>query len=140
MAVIEYEGKVKSGGYVKYNIAQVVNNSLKSTIFSISRQVTINPFNSMSWSKCFRRTHIRLRIIRLKSWRINEVFCFLSSSMLNCSSRDLNMSRIDFNDDKLSLEINRINSTVNKLNDLTSKVKNKENQVSQNIPKLKTTI
>lgn len=50
------------------------------------------------------------------------------------------MSRIDFNDDKLSLEINRINSTVNKLNDLTSKVKNKENQVSQNIPKLKTTI
>lgn len=34
VAVIEYEGKVKSGGYVKYNIAQVVNNNLKSkTIF-----------------------------------------------------------------------------------------------------------
>ncbi len=37
VAVIEYEGKVKSGGYVKYNIAQVVNNSLKSIKFSISR-------------------------------------------------------------------------------------------------------
>jgi hypothetical protein len=30
VAVIEYEGKVKSGGYFKYNIAQVVNNNLKS--------------------------------------------------------------------------------------------------------------
>ena len=34
VAVIEFEGKVKSGGYVKYNIAQVVNNNLKSTFFN----------------------------------------------------------------------------------------------------------
>ena len=28
--MIEYEGKVKSGGYFKYNAAQIVNNNLKS--------------------------------------------------------------------------------------------------------------
>lgn len=26
--IIMYEGKVKSGGYAKYNIAQIVNNNL----------------------------------------------------------------------------------------------------------------
>lgn len=35
MAVIEYEGKVKSGGYMKYNISQVVNNNLKSSVFKL---------------------------------------------------------------------------------------------------------
>ena len=32
VAVIEFEGKVKSGGYIKYNAAQIVNNNLKSII------------------------------------------------------------------------------------------------------------
>lgn len=43
MAVIEYEGKVKSGGYMKYNISQVVNNNLKSIISNIVDKLqTIN--------------------------------------------------------------------------------------------------
>lgn len=28
VAIIMYEGKVKSGGYAKYNISQVLNNNL----------------------------------------------------------------------------------------------------------------
>lgn len=31
VAIIMYEGKVKSGGYAKYNIAQVLNNNLDGT-------------------------------------------------------------------------------------------------------------
>lgn len=29
-----YEGKIKSGGYAKYNIAQVLNNNLDGIIFT----------------------------------------------------------------------------------------------------------
>jgi hypothetical protein len=35
VAVIEHEGKIKSGGYAKYNIAQVINNSLEGTLWDI---------------------------------------------------------------------------------------------------------
>lgn len=31
VAIIMYEGKVKSGGYAKYNIAQLLNNNLDGT-------------------------------------------------------------------------------------------------------------
>lgn len=31
VAAISYEGKVKSGGYAKYNIAQVINQQLQGT-------------------------------------------------------------------------------------------------------------
>lgn len=34
--MIEYEGKVKSGGYFKYNAAQIVNNNLKNKLQTIS--------------------------------------------------------------------------------------------------------
>jgi hypothetical protein len=29
VVIIKYEGKVKSGGYAKYNIAQILNNNLE---------------------------------------------------------------------------------------------------------------
>jgi hypothetical protein len=31
VAIISYEGRVKSGGYAKYNIAQVINQQLEGT-------------------------------------------------------------------------------------------------------------
>jgi hypothetical protein len=39
VAIIMYEGKVKSGGYAKYNIAQVLNNNLDGT----SKKMQANP-------------------------------------------------------------------------------------------------
>jgi len=35
VAVISYEGKVKSGGYAKYNIAQVINKQLAGASVNI---------------------------------------------------------------------------------------------------------
>lgn len=32
VAIIMYEGKVKSGGYAKYNIAQVLNDNLPGIV------------------------------------------------------------------------------------------------------------
>jgi hypothetical protein len=42
VVVISYEGKTKSGGYAKYNIAQVINNQLEGTsLLNLGQIVTI---------------------------------------------------------------------------------------------------
>ena len=44
VAIIMYEGKVKSGGYAKYNIAQVLNDNLPGMMHIIKEKLL--PFPS----------------------------------------------------------------------------------------------
>lgn len=49
LAVIEYQGKVKSGGYAKYNISQNLNNNPHGTIITNMHRCfqSLNPTDSM---------------------------------------------------------------------------------------------
>ncbi len=40
-----YEGKVKSGGYAKYNIAQILNNNLEGTLLLKKGKVVSIPLS-----------------------------------------------------------------------------------------------
>lgn len=139
LAVIEYQGKVKSGGYAKYNIAENLNSNAHGTcIMTQAQPKPVSPSRNVPTPTPSLRFLSPMSASVRKFRLTNSGITMHQPSVLNASSRDLNMSRVDFHDDKLSLEMERINEVIVKFQNLSDEIKKKGKDSSKKMPELKT--